>query len=524
MAEAFGLAASVFATIQIADRVISLCKQYIQGVKEARADLRAILVETSTIKATLETVKSVIDLDAGQSDSLSGLEGPLGPVESCRKAIAELEELLASASRATPSGSKRRKIQATYENLAWPFKREKARGLLEELAMQKSTITLTLTADSLLVMKDIQESTGRIQQMLTDSDRRDVYTWLQHTDPSTIHHRACDNYEKGTCDWPSKLPEWDDFLQGKTRCLWIHGIPGAGKTILASQLIERLEEHCESFNTERTTSLYYYCYFGHNQDEAIPFLKWLLSRLCRRAESIPKLLWKLFKRGDTPSLTNFLITIEHALEHFDTVYVTIDALDESQSRGNLLKVVRDLMTDFRFSKIHLLATSREYLDIEKVMEPISMEVSMKNPFLDDDIRTYTVACINREGRMMSWTQQLRDETVEALVEGAKGMFRWVVCQVDMLKRVRGNGDAIREELRRLPKTLDETYTRIFDQIPKEDAMFVDVALGWMYFCHYLNDGRFLRRDLTLRIEVLANAVQWEVARASARGPSPATTR
>ncbi|TDZ29512.1 hypothetical protein C8035_v005615 [Colletotrichum spinosum] len=149
MADAFGLAASVFATIQIADRVVSLCKQYIQGVKEARADLRAIVVETSTIKATLETVKSVIDLDAGQSDSLSGLGGPLGPVESCRKAIAELEELLASASRATPSGSKRRKIQATYESLAWPFKREKARGLLEEMAMQKSTITLTLTADSL---------------------------------------------------------------------------------------------------------------------------------------------------------------------------------------------------------------------------------------------------------------------------------------------------------------------------------------------------------------------------------------
>ncbi|TDZ37092.1 hypothetical protein CTRI78_v011187 [Colletotrichum trifolii] len=365
MAEAFGLAASVFATIQIADRVIGLCKQYIQGVKQARADLRAILVETSTIKATLETVKSVIDLDAGQSDSLSGLGGPLGPVESCRKAIAELEKLLASTSRGTPSGGSRQRIQATYEHLAWPLKRLKARCLLEDMAMQKSTITLILTADSFL--------------------------------------------------------------------------------------------------------------------------------------------------------TDLLIVIEHALEHFDTVYVTIDALDESQSRENILKVVRDLMTDFRFSKIHLLATSREYLDIEKVVKQVSMEVSMKNPFLDDDIRTYTVACINREERMMSWSQQLRDETEEALVEGAKGMSRWVVCQVDMLKRVRGNGDAIREELRRLPKTLNETYTRIFDQIPEEDAMFVDVALGCMFFCRYLNDCKFLVADIRLCIGALANAVQWEVARTSAQG-------
>ncbi|TDZ29510.1 hypothetical protein C8035_v005616 [Colletotrichum spinosum] len=213
--------------------------------------------------------------------------------------------------------------------------------------------------------------------------------------------------------------------------------------------------------------------------------------------------------------------IEHALEHFDTVYVTIDALDESQSRENILKVVRDLMTDFRFSKIHLLATSREYLDIQKVMEPISMKVSMKNPFLDDDIRTYTVACINREKRMMSWIQQLRDETIEALVEGAKGMFRWVVCQVEMLKRVRGNADAIREELRRLPKTLDETYTRIFDQIPGEDAMLVDVALGWMYFCRYLNDRDYLPCDFTPRIGVLANAAQWELARTSVQGRNSA---
>ena len=45
-------------------------------------------------------------------------------------------------------------------------------------------------------------------------------------------------------------------------------------------------------------------------------------------------------------------------------------------------------------------------------------------------------------------------------------FRWVVCQLDILRRLSIVAD-IRSALTRLPKTLDETYERVLCNIPPE---------------------------------------------------------
>jgi hypothetical protein len=56
MAEAISIGASIIAIIQIANRVIGLCKFYIKTVRNALLDLQAILIKTSTMKTILENV------------------------------------------------------------------------------------------------------------------------------------------------------------------------------------------------------------------------------------------------------------------------------------------------------------------------------------------------------------------------------------------------------------------------------------------------------------------------------------
>ena len=150
-----------------------------------------------------------------------------------------------------------------------------------------------------------------------------------------------------------RSPEWRDWLNAKRRCLWIHGIPGAGKTVLASHLIETINEHCEQTPQRTCISVYYYCYFGHNQNEVAPFLRWLITQLCRQhnEDLIPNQVYSLFKRGVEPSLPELLNAVQASITNLETVYVVIDAVDESQDRGDLLKVLRDLATDPRFRKI-----------------------------------------------------------------------------------------------------------------------------------------------------------------------------
>jgi hypothetical protein len=215
--------------------------------------------------------------------------------------------------------------------------------------------------------------------------------------------------------------EWINWLDGKTRCVWIYGIPGAGKTVLASYLIENIKKHCEAATTRKCAYIYYYCYFGHNQEETAPLLRWTISQLCRQAKLVPISLNKLYEHGGQPSLLQLLHVLEATLEAFDHLYMVIDAIDESKPRDDLLSVLRDLTTDSRFQKVQLLVTSRQYIDIEKAMEPISVPMSMMNSLLDEDIKLYIGSTLETNPKFKHWPQFLLDEVLEVLSGRAKGM-------------------------------------------------------------------------------------------------------
>jgi hypothetical protein len=244
--------------------------------------------------------------------------------------------------------------------------------------------------------------------------------WLQRTDPSPLHNRACSLYEPGTGDWMLRSPAWANWIGLKQRCIWVHGIPGAGKTILMSHLNEQIKKHC--CKLQHFAYSYYYCYFGHTQDESVPFLGSLLSQLCRQSNIVTPQVHKMYRNGGEPSLVKLLKALEEILDHFDSVYVAIDALDESSPRVNLLKVLRDLVTDVRFQKIQLLTSSREYIDIEDAMETISMAVSMSNPYVEEDIRRHVRSLLSSNSRFKKWPKDIVDEVEDAVTAGAKGMY------------------------------------------------------------------------------------------------------
>lgn len=220
--------------------------------------------------------------------------------------------------------------------------------------------------------------------------------------------------------------EWKDWLEGKTNFLWIHGIPGAGKTVLTSFLIEQAQVSCQEQNSLASQEkpmicIYYYCYFARNQDEAAPFLRWLVSQLCRQVLLIPSEIERLFTLQHIPSISQLLTALGLILEEYGAVLVIIDAVDESHSRQELLKILRDLATDHRFDKVRLLATSREYYDIEICFSDISSQTSMMNPIVEDDIRLYTHSVLLSNKKFQSWPQSLITEVEDKLAKGAKGM-------------------------------------------------------------------------------------------------------
>ena len=422
MADPLSVVAGAIAVIQITDRVIALCKTYIQGIRNAPQDLRTILVETSALKSVLENVELLVACDDEVSTAMEKMVGRNGPVENCRRVMQDMENLFPVMEQQTDTvRSKRQKLATSLEALAWPFKASKARDYLDKLMRYKSAIIATITTGIAQDVKVIKHTSDNILNAVSDSQRFAFYTWLEHTDPSSLHQLALSRYEDGTGHWVLRTREWQDWVAGKTRALWLNGIPGSGKTVLVSHLIEELRAKLRPTDIESTPVIYYYCYFDHNQDEEIPFLRWILACLCRRAKVVSKTVYDFYEYGGQPGSNDLLNGIEEVSVLFERVFIVLDAMDESFPRHGLLEVLRQLAAADRFEKIQLLSSSRIYTDIESNMLQISKSISMSNGHVEEDIKIFVLSSLAVNPKFDRCSSNLREEIGQALSVGAKGM-------------------------------------------------------------------------------------------------------
>ncbi|ROW07838.1 hypothetical protein VMCG_03357 [Cytospora schulzeri] len=516
MADPLSIIASSIAVIQAADAIISLCKGYVESFRDAPSDISRVLLEVSALKDIFENLKFLDEHgNVGSSPMLLGILGQDGPVQGCQRCVTAIQvELVSHTTGATeepkkhhdwlsegPSrlalrlgkkGNKPVKQQQEagrgLSGLKWPLKKGKVMKLLDEVKGYKDTITLAICSENMGDTKHMKKQVQEVHEQLSSSKIHEICDWLVATDPSTLYITSRDQYTEGTGNWVLRSIEWNNWINGDFRSLWIHGIPGAGKTVLAGYLIHEIQKICDKADDDRIATTYYYCYHGNNQDERVPMLKWVVSQLSRTSKSVAPPLLRAYEQGRQPSVEDLLNFLEGCLEQFTVVYLVIDALDESQQTKNLLQTIKDLVTEPRFNKIQLLTTSREYRDIERILKDISTELPMSNGLVEEDIRVHVTHKLRTEQRFEKWPMELFEEVEEALTKGAQGMFRWAVCQIDILRRKRSaSTQDIHEALRTLPKTLDETYERIFSLIEPDDQDLVRHGLAWICFQSRLMD-------------------------------------
>jgi Cdc6-like AAA superfamily ATPase len=162
-----------------------------------------------------------------------------------------------------------------------------------------------------------------------------------------------------------RSPEYEDWKTGSTRFLWLHGIPGAGKTVLSSFIVEDLKRHCKSDATRLTACAYYYCHFSRSQDETSHFLRWVINQVCRQSDSLPMEVRQLYKESGQPSTESLLVALSAATCDLERIYVVIDALDESSDRHRLLGGLRRIINGDEFANLRILGASRKEIDIQK---------------------------------------------------------------------------------------------------------------------------------------------------------------
>ncbi|KAF8507626.1 hypothetical protein JB92DRAFT_3198641, partial [Gautieria morchelliformis] len=261
--------------------------------------------------------------------------------------------------------------------------------------------------------------------------------------------------------------------------LWLHGIPGAGKTILCSTIIEELSLHCRS---DPSLAIAFF-YFDFNNKDTLPnvVLRSLIKQLSVRANSF-QVLASLFARDEPRALgqEELMNTLKSIVKGYQTVYIVFDALDECPERSRFLEAIEEI-NDWKLDTLHLMATSRKERDIEETLGGlISHAVYMHESLVDGDIRVHVSRTLDDDRRFRMCSAEEKEMVKTTLINGAHGMFRWVVCQLDALWKCR-TPVALEKALTRLPKTLYETYDRILEAIDEDDRRDALRLLQWLAF-------------------------------------------
>ena len=101
----------------------------------------------------------------------------------------------------------------------------------------------------------------------------------------------------------------------------------------------------------------------------------------------------------------------------------------------------------------------------------------------------------------------------SLIANTSNRFRWAVCQLDVIQRLKGERHVVQKALKDLPKTLDETYDRLLLILPEEDHQFIHHTLQLILYHNNLYGGNI---DGGVPWAILIRGVERSIARLSSK--------
>ncbi|EXJ54732.1 hypothetical protein A1O7_10073 [Cladophialophora yegresii CBS 114405] len=328
-----------------------------------------------------------------------------------------------------------------------------------------------------------QETKALLQKQV--ARRSAALGWLSSMDIRSNYLDVLRAREPGTGKWLISHPLFQFLINGELQALWLHGMPGAGKTFLSAAAIDHLERSSTSTiayfffdfkdSEKQLTEAMIRSVAAQLENEASPHclspeLECLYSKCCGSGKN---------REPTLDEAVNLLIS--YSVGESST-YLVLDALDECRDRVNLISVLRKLREIA--PNIKLFVTSRRETDlVDGLTEDRFQGSPIEGDALMDNIRLYIRSTLANDRLLQKLPEDLKDHIQRTLVEGSQ--FRWVRCQIDVIRSLK-RPKAIKEALRKLPKTLDETYERILLQLSEtgsEDStdllrkIFIFLAFG-----------------------------------------------
>ncbi|EGO22786.1 hypothetical protein SERLADRAFT_471201 [Serpula lacrymans var. lacrymans S7.9] len=178
-------------------------------------------------------------------------------------------------------------------------------------------------------------------------ERQDFENWLSPLNFRQTQSEVRGIWREGTGGWVLENETFKQWLRGDLKTLWCPGIPGAGKTVLASYIINHLEKNRDN----DATVVYIYCnYKEHSGQTACNLVASLLKQLVQDFPLAFGRISEEFKRHREqdfrPTLSEIRDALINEIKQYSQVFIIVDALDEisedDDTRSEMLHCLQSL--------------------------------------------------------------------------------------------------------------------------------------------------------------------------------------
>jgi hypothetical protein len=293
-----------------------------------------------------------------------------------------------------------------WERLKGAFLAKDTRDSVENLCRQCQTLNNMLSIDvvvlgattykevrlarreqqetSLAIRDGVDESNRRQENQERQHERQTILDWLTPINFLSQQHDFITRRQEGTGQWLLNSEQFQAWLNTSKHTLFCPGIPGSGKTILTSIVVEELATRFS--NDPNVGIAYLYRNFRRKDEQkAQDLLASLLKQLSEERSSLPDSVKSLYdkhkEKRTRPSLDEISRTLQSVAGTYSRVMIIVDALDECQvSDGCRMTFLTEIFSLQTKTKANLFATSRFIPDITEKFKGISLrkESSARN--------------------------------------------------------------------------------------------------------------------------------------------------
>ena len=259
-----------------------------------------------------------------------------------------------------------------------------------------------------------------------DVKLKKIRQWLSPSNPDLNYEKALRQRQADTGLWFLESDQYAKWKTDPASLIWLHGIPGCGKTILSSTILEDVLQ-CSKDDLAKAVTYFFFDFNDPQKQDPEMMVRSLICQLSHQCIQIPPALESLSECGQgNPSLDALLRAMHQLLQHLPQTYIILDALDESNKRSRLMSILEQL-NQWQIQGLHLLVTSRKEYDIQEILEDIIHEqnvICLQSEVVDRDIQKYVRQRLMDDKSLRKWQKDtvIRDEIESALMKGAHGMY------------------------------------------------------------------------------------------------------